>query len=151
MVNTRDKRGLHYVIVIFICAVILIVLIAMIGMLAIRIGSDDSNGNSTRASNIQFFSTDSNFVVIGETVKVDGKNISFSVKRDGGIKNVVGFQMVLEDANENVELIKTLGSINVGEVKEYNFQYSNIKKIKYLTLVPITSDSQGREVGYVLT
>jgi hypothetical protein len=141
----RNKRGMHYVLVI---ALLILVFIAIIWVIIYFY----NNLSANRADYMEVSLLNDEIQVLPESIALNNQNVSFVVERVSGFGEIVGLQVFLEDGSGNVKEVDVRQSLQIGEQKNISVYYADeLRNVAYLTIAPIKINSQGEEFADIIS
>lgn len=144
-----SRKGLSYMSIIGLITLFVLIFVALVISFLFLISGKSNMFSSDLETTIEVFSANPDFIAENPIVNLSEKDITLTVKRINGEDSNIGFQLILEDGNNNAEIVRLNNSIKSnGEEKIISFSYTKLKKVKYITLIPLKTDSQGKEVSY---
>ena len=144
-----SRKGLSYMSIIGLITLFVLIFVALVISFLFLISGKSNMFSSDLETTIEAFSANPDFIAENPIVNLSEKDITLTVKRINGEDSNIGFQLILEDGNNNAEIVRLNNSIKSnGEEKIISFSYTKLKKVKYITLIPLKTDSQGKEVSY---
>jgi len=137
-----NKRGLSQVV-----TMILMILIVLVAVSIIWVVVRSTIESGVERVGIEFITID--MEIIGQSVFIDEKNISFKVKRNPGIGNVIGLKVILEDINGKEKLFDVenfiIQELETRDVTINNYRSEGLLDIAKISIAPVFS-SDGREI-----